>query len=341
MGLKSVDFFLENMLKIAKWDDKMRDLSAWVRGDSEEERTFTLRFFTFITHRDFRLKTRELVTELQNRSFPQELDITEIQENVCANNLVWIIPEPFRNRIINNERIRLEMTFENFHDYSTLFPFLNGNQVLFQQILIDHIDNYPYRDYLTTILRTIKPTALYFSTQNNHNIVYVAFFGKRAIINDITNSISNAFQSWPFVHLCETYFTEDDIETIRAQLNGTLYDTLIEDYEDPHIHSIRIHGRQYENSPKYQSEKELGTIRTHQMAIKFLGYDGDTRYTKIMSISRDGLIRFYSKISLSLLVFLIQTVFLSRLKIERNCSNSQLTLPLFTNQPLPPFLEKI
>ena len=83
------------------------------------------------------------------------------------------------------------------------------------------------------------------------------------------------------------------IEDVRKELKGDLLDTTLEDYASPTIDKKRIIGRGFQTDPHYLRDASLGSTNQHMFSFYAKGEDNPY----VITVSDDGLVRFYNNIN--------------------------------------------
>lgn len=162
----------------------------------------------------------------------------------------------------------------------------DGSNVIVGDLILDDVDRIEYRSDSILILDTTKAKFLIFQ-EGGFN--YLAVLANRELAQTVVSILRDEFSEFGSI-INATRLGADAISNIRSNLDATLMDTIITDYDQSEITQTRIQGESYEDTEVYEQLGSEGKVKSHLFQSDVLVPDD----TKTILIGRDGLVRIYS-----------------------------------------------
>lgn len=259
-----------------------------------EEGQFSGKLYWLNVPGGYELDFDQLRDSLQNRSFHREveLDVSSLH-----------IPEVFQKGDGLTKSINIGDVSLTHADFG---------EIIVGPVVLDEPYTVRYRGDEIVILGTSDAMFLLFQYESHY---YLEFMSSREVAEDLATLLAEEFDELGSA-ICETKLSQQSIEEIRESLDAELMDTEIADYPQPELTSIRMRGRGFQEVDEYERQITRGEIRNHMMRTESWIPGSE----KVIGISRDGLVRSYSKISLSQYFDLLTTYVLPRIFRDQNAS---------------------
>jgi hypothetical protein len=120
---------------------------------------------------------------------------------------------------------------------------------------------------------------------------YLIVLGSRAKSRELLFSINRFLNDLGIVAV-PSKLEPEKIDEVRNELRGELLDTTLRNFPTPRIKMKRIIGRGYQNEPSYLQDALVGSVHQHVFR-----YKRRERLPKVVNLSEDGLVRFYTSTS--------------------------------------------
>lgn len=187
-----------------------------------------------------------------------------------------------------------------------------GNTLLFGTAVLDEPYTVEYQGQEILILGTTRANFIIFQFQSHH---YIEFLCAREVAENIASVLRDESDVLgPAIR--ETRLRPDAIEAIRRALSANLMDTEFGDFPEPELTSLRMRGYGFEGGDEYDRQSSRGRIQNHMMQTE----DWIPGESKVLSVSRDGLIRSYSKVTLSRYMGLLKNYVIPHIQREQDSS---------------------
>lgn len=178
---------------------------------------------------------------------------------------------------------------------------------LFGRATIDAPIRLNYRQKKILIVGT---TAIYFLILRDERSkkYFLVLFSSRKKSSELYKTLSEHLKQFGLA-TCPSKLEHDDIQEITRRLKGKLRFTIVGDFPTPEITKKAIWGMDYANDPSYKEDIESGSI--YQNQFQFRDSHNERR---VITVSDDGLIRFYNNISFEALEWFIREEILPYVK---------------------------
>ena len=147
-----------------------------------------------------------------------------------------------------------------------------------------------FEDKEVLVLESVETLFIVFRAGSDY---YLSMIGRREVVNSvltlITEILENVGLSPRDIDISQTGF-----QLIEEEMVDSLKASTVSGYASPNIDTKVVRGDGYQNDSEYERETRIGNISGHQFGTDSVG-DGSV---KTVQISKDCLIRSYSKISL-------------------------------------------
>lgn len=229
----------------------------------------------YLVHRQGRLNFVKLKEKLESKVDIEELYEEEIGKDAEEE---LYVPDIFKDE---NQRLLLKTTV----DKTILTP-----TSLFGRSTLDRVVTLKYRNRRVLVIDT---TEIFFLILNDKetNRDFLVVLGSRADSRELFVSLNKFLKDLGIVAV-PSKLEPEKIDEIREELRGQLLDTTLWNFPTPKIKLKRIIGRGYQNEPMYLQDAQVGSVRQHMFEYK----RGDSP-SKVLNLSEDGLVRFYTSIS--------------------------------------------
>jgi hypothetical protein len=245
---------------------------------------------------NYSLDYDQLRTQIQNRTFYRDLgadfDFDEIY-----------VPDIF----IQDGEITKSIDIQDVELFRD-----RDESVLFGAVVLDEPYTINYRGNEVLILGTSEANFIIFQYNGRH---YIEFLCAREVAEAVASVFKDEFDEVGSA-VKGTHLTQNGIESLRRDLNAELMDTEFTDYPEPELASIRMRGLGFEEADEYDRQSSRGQIRNHMMRTN----DWVVGEEKVLSVSRDGLIRSYSKVTLSHYLELLKSYVIPNIQREHDSS---------------------
>lgn len=221
------------------------------------------------------VKLRE---KLEGRMDLDELYEEEITKDVQEGEEIYV-PDVFKEE---EERILIKTTV----DKVILTP-----SSLFGKATMDRPHSLEYRGYRILVIETIEVDFLIFHDDRTSKY-YLVILGSRANSKNLFVSL-NSFLEKIGLFAVPSKLDPDKIDLVREDLKGQLIDTTLNQFPSPKIKMKRIIGRGYQDEPSYLQDASLGSV--HQHMFEYRGRKNAP--PRVITLSEDGLVRFYTAIT--------------------------------------------
>jgi hypothetical protein len=118
---------------------------------------------------------------------------------------------------------------------------------------------------------------------------YLIILGSRSNSKSLFASL-NRFLEKSGLYAVTAKLDPDKIDDIREQLGGILIDTTLDRFPTPKIKMKRIVGRDFQDEQAYKQDASISSVHQHMFEFK----NGDKGRPKVVTLSEDALVRFYS-----------------------------------------------
>lgn len=226
--------------------------------------------------RDYDLHLQNLKDDLEDRSF--QIDVTDQYNSESLE-----IPDVFTDdgRLVKNTSVSKINLVNTEWD----------SQIIIGEIITDSIGKIQYRDNEILILDTQKAVFMIFKHEGK---AYLANLAKRDVAEGIVSILVDEYEEMGST-INSTRIGPDSIDKVRQSLDAKVMDTNFTDYPQEEISSIQIRGYGVEDNEEFQRQKRKGKIETHMFQSDAISPGN----FKTIEISGDGLVRIYSKATLS------------------------------------------
>lgn len=245
---------------------------------------------------DYSLDYDQLRTQIQNRTFYRDLEADFDFDEVY-------IPEIF----IQDGELTKSIDIQSVELVQD-----RDESVLFGSVVLDEPYTINYRGDEVLILGTSEANFIVFQYDGRH---YIEFLCAREVAEDIASVFRDEFDELGSA-VKGTHLNQSGIEAIRRDLSAELMDTEFTDFPEPELASIRMRGLGFEDADEYDRQSSRGQIRNHMMRTE----DWVVGEEKVLSVSRDGLIRSYSKVTLSRYLELLKSYVIPNIQREHDSS---------------------
>lgn len=161
-----------------------------------------------------------------------------------------------------------------------------GSEILIGDIIFDETEEKQYRDNRILVLETTTVKFIIFEFSDTY---YLALLNNR----DSAEAVASIFKS-KYGELGSainpTRIGPEAIEDIRESLDANIKDTIISNYPQKEVSTVRMLGPRLEDHEGFRQEKSQGEITSYMLQTEELVL-GEA---KTVEISRDGLVRIYS-----------------------------------------------
>ena len=162
---------------------------------------------------------------------------------------------------------------------------------LFGKATIDKPVVMSYRGYRILIIETTEIHFLILEDEKTKKH-YLVIFGSRANSKNMLIRL-NKFLEKIGLFAVPAILDPTKIESIRTQLKGELIDTTLDRFPSLTIRKKRIFGRGFQNEESYIRDAEISSVHQHMFEFK----SGVKSSPKVIILSEDALVRFYSSIT--------------------------------------------
>jgi hypothetical protein len=259
----------------------------YLKNYSETKQRATAVTYFLIHGRKEKLNVLKLAQHLQGitKKIPYELD--EDEEDV-------IIPDIFKKKG--------ELVLQ-----SKIDKVIPTNSSLFGKATLDAPIRIWFRQQKLLVIGTTEINFLIFRDESTKKY-YLTLLTNRGKSRELYSILSNHLAQFGLA-TSPSKIEQDDIQEITKRLKGKLKFTLVGNYPTKEITKKAIWGNDYENNPSYKEDIEAGKI--YQNQFQFLDTHNEK---KVITVSEDGLIRFYNNISYEEVEFFIRRELIPFLK---------------------------
>jgi hypothetical protein len=229
----------------------------------------------YLVHRQGRLNYVKLKEKLESK-----VDIEEIyEEEITKDSEEEVyVPEIFKDE---NQKLLLKTTV----DKAVLTP-----SSLFGRSTLDRVVTLKYQNRKILVIDTTEVFFLVLSDDRTKRD-FLVVLGSRADSRELFVSLNKFLEDLGIV-IVPSKLEPEKIDEVREELRGQLLDTTLWNFPTPRIKMKRIVGRGYQNEPTYLQDAQIGSVRQHMFEYK----RGDNP-SKVLNLSEDGLVRFYTSVS--------------------------------------------
>lgn len=251
-----------------------------------------------------------LKEQMGGRSFTEDISESIDRENT-------IVPDVF----IEDGKVVRSTTISE-----TQIAKSGGVDVLVGTIILDDVSEVSYRERKILIMNT---TDAHFCIFEWEGFYYLAFLSRREVAEAAAAVLKAEYDQFGSM-INPTRFASEHIERIRESLEAELRDTTISDYPEKSITRMQITGQNLEDEEEYQRQKRRGKIKTHMIQTAVLTPEDEDI---VLSISRDGLVRVFSKTTISTYMTLLKEHVLPN--IHRDIENKSPTISVYESSQSP------
>jgi hypothetical protein len=219
------------------------------------------------------LKLRE---KLEGRCDIEELYVENPEKDVEEGDELYV-PEVFKDK--ETKRVVLRTSVDKV--------ILTGSS-LFGRATLDRPITLRYRGYRILIIATTEIHFLILEDVKTKRH-YLAILGSRANSKSLFVTL-NRFLKKIGLFAVTAKLDSEKIDVVREQLKGELIDTTLDKFPTPKIRMKRIVGRGFQDEPMYTQDASISSVHQHMFEFK----SGDKGRPKVVTLSEDALIRFYS-----------------------------------------------
>lgn len=249
---------------------------------SQEKRRITGVPFFLIPLRKGRINFERLREKLEGRYNEYELTEEELQRNVGEDETLFV-PEVYKSE--ESERLVLRTSVE---------AVIKTPSSLFGKATIDRAITLGYRNWKILV---IEMTELHFLIMLDEKTkkLYLVILGSRANSKNLYGNL-NKFLEKVGLFAVPAQLNPEKIDSIRGVLNGQLIDTTLDSFASSKIKMKRIWGRGFQDDPSFLQDARMSSVHQHMFEyIEGLGTEWSRRH--VVTLSEDGLVRFYSSIT--------------------------------------------
>lgn len=161
---------------------------------------------------------------------------------------------------------------------------------LFAKATLDRPLTLAYRGYKILVIATTDVHFLILRCEKTQKY-YLVILGSRSNSNFLFLRL-NRFLEKVGLFAVPSTLDPEKIDLIRSQLKGELIDTTLDSFPSKKIRMKRIVGRGFQDEPLYLQDASMSSI--HQHMFEYREYKGEKSVPKVVTLSEDGLVRFYS-----------------------------------------------
>jgi len=247
---------------------------------------------------------REPITGVQFFLLPLrkgKINYFKLKEKLEGSYNEYIIDEEELQRFVSEgERLYVPEVFKGDSDgeqlvlKTTIDKVIRTPSSLFGNATSDRAITLAYRDFKILLIETteIHFLILYDEKTERH---YLVILGSRANSKNLFNNFNKFLEK---IGLFAVYaqLDPDKIDKIRDKLKGELIDTTLENFPTSKISKKRIMGRGFQDEEAYLRDARISSVHQHMFEyIDKRGTKGTKRH--VVTLSEDGLVRFYSSIT--------------------------------------------
>lgn len=171
-----------------------------------------------------------------------------------------------------------------------------GN-ILYSEVLLDDLSTVHYRGQEILILDNTEAQLL---VLEHDGFYYLVILGNRKIADQLAEALKAEYDQFGSM-INDAAIPPEALGSIRQELDADLMDTIISGYPEEELDSIRMKGTRLEQGEEYKRQKSRGKLQTHMFHTMELAPDEE----KTVGLSRDGLVRIYSKSTISVYLRLV------------------------------------
>lgn len=267
----------------------MTEVSYYDLYDQSKTRITGIPFF--LLHKKKNLNNQKLKNELIGQIAEEKINIQkefEMDEHI-------LIPELFKS----TGEIILQNIIENI---------VVDSNILTGVITHDNILRLNYRNEKLVVIQTLR-NKFQVLKDNELEQYFLIIYGSRVKIAKIFKSLREIFYRIGIV-VIPAKMNPRNLDGLQKELDGSLLNTTIGDYASEKITQKLIVGKGYENDPDYLRDKEQGQVVQHRFGYTLPGDDK----LWVVTISSDGLVRFYNNIDLNFYIDFVKSKILQRLE---------------------------
>lgn len=235
--------------------------------------------YFLLTLRKGKINFVKLKEKLENRYDVEDVFEDAIEKHIEEGEELYI-PEVFKDK--EREHIILKTSIDKV--VLTLSS-------LFGKATIDKPVFFSYRDYRILIIETTEIHFIILEDEKTKKH-YLVIFGSRANSKNMLIRL-NKFLEKIGLFAVPAILDPTKIDFIRNQLNGELIDTTLDQFPSPKIRKKRIIGRGFQDEESYIRDAEISSVHQHMFEFK----SGVKNSPKVIVLSEDALVRFYSSIT--------------------------------------------
>jgi len=228
----------------------------------------------FLVHKEKSLDYTELKKKLEGQVIEDTVDIDLEYEEFDE----VIVPEVF----IENNKMILLNSIDDIHVYP---------DTLFGRITVDHVSRINFRKNNVVIVQTSSHRFQILKDEISGNY-FLIIYSPRGKYRKILKILSNMFYNVGIVVVPSILNPRKINEIVQEQI-GDLLDTTLENFPSLTISKKRIFGRGFQEDNDYLRDSKVGSVYQHRFAYNDRLDDNPI----VVSISGDGLIRFFNNIS--------------------------------------------
>ncbi len=249
----------------------------------------------FLVHKEETLDFVELKNKIEGQVIEDTVDINMEYEELDE----VIVPDVF----VENNKLILLNSIDDIHIQS---------DTLFGRIIVDHISRVLYRKNNILIVQT-SSHRFQIIKDDISGSYFLIIYSPRGKYKKILKILGNMFYNAGIV-VVPSILDARRIDEIYKDLTGDLLDTTLENFPSSKISKKRIFGKGFQDDVDYLRDSKAGSVYQHRFAY-YEKYDDNNI---VVSISGDGLLRFFNNISYKYFINFMRKYVLHRLrKLEK------------------------
>jgi len=179
---------------------------------------------------------------------------------------------------------------------------------LLGNITVDNLVYLYYRDKIIVVVQTSRHK--FQIIQNSKGDRYfIIFFCPRTKYKRCYHFLKNILIKFG-LSLSPCILNPKQIEEIRTEVSGDLLDTTLINFPSTTIDKKRIMGKGFQTDPEYLKDAKIGSVHQHMFDFKPVY----SEVPFVVTVSGDGLIRFYNKINYDTFFYFIRNHVLDKLR---------------------------
>jgi hypothetical protein len=184
------------------------------------------------------------------------------------------------------------------------------NTSLFGKATVDAPIRIKYRQKVILIVGTTDIYFMIFRDEPSKKY-FLVVLSSRKKSNELFATLSENLKNYGLA-ACPSKIDHEDIQEITKRLKGKLKFTLIGNFPTAEITKKGIWGNDFVNDPSYKEDIEVGSIYQNQFQFK-----DEHNENRVITVSDDGLIRFYNNISCEELEWFIRREIVPFIKLAK------------------------